>query len=135
MQSVREEGAQGDRERVGDVGPPIVQVLHGRVDQGHLEHQAEGLAGVTLQLAGFQITRPFAFLDPADNVFKLAGRSRYRGIEGSLTGELTRDLSIYASGQYLDARVRNAVPATLVGLLITPAAPPPEGNRPAVRAR
>lgn len=77
--------------------------------------KAEALAGVTLQLAGFRITRPFAFLDPADNVFRLAGGSRYRGIEGSLTGELTPHLSIFASGQYLDARVRNADRAALIG--------------------
>ena len=77
--------------------------------------KAELLRGAILQLAGFQITRPFAFLDPSDNTFKLAGRSRYRGIEGSLTGEVTRDLSLYLSGQYLVARVRNATPATLIG--------------------
>lgn len=78
--------------------------------------KGEVLRALTFQLAAFRITRPFAFLDPADNSFKLAGRSRYKGIEGSLTGEITRDLSLYASGQYLDARVRNAIPATLIGL-------------------
>ena len=30
----------------------------------------------------FRIDRPFAFTDPADNVFKLAGASRYRGDRG-----------------------------------------------------
>ena len=78
--------------------------------------KGEVLAGVTFQLAGFQITRPFAFLNPRDNRFKLAGRSRYRGIEGSFTGEVTPALSLYASGQYLDAEVLNATPETLIGL-------------------
>ncbi|WP_394652749.1 TonB-dependent siderophore receptor [uncultured Sphingomonas sp.] len=93
-----------------------VQVLEPAVSrQYEVGVKAEALAGVTLQLAGFKIIRPFAFLDPSDNVFKLAGRSRYQGIEGSLTGEVTRHLSIYASGQYLDARVRNATPVALIG--------------------
>lgn len=78
--------------------------------------KAELLRSMVLQLAAFQITRPFAFLDPSDNTFKLAGRSRYRGLEGSLTGEVTRDFSLYLTGQYLSAEVRNATPATLIGM-------------------
>jgi iron complex outermembrane recepter protein len=66
-------------------------------------------------LAAFQISRPFAFTDPADNVFKLAGRSRYRGIEASLTGEISREWSVYATGQYLDAEVRRSNNAALIG--------------------
>ena len=70
---------------------------------------------LVFQLAGFLIDRPFAFTDPADNVFKLAGRSRYRGIEGSLTGEISREVSLYASGQYLDAEVRRSNNAAVIG--------------------
>ena len=77
--------------------------------------KGELFKGTVLQLAGFQIDRPFAFTDPADNVFKLAGASRYRGIEGSLTGEISRQLSVYASGQYLDAEVRRSNIAAVVG--------------------
>lgn len=65
--------------------------------------------GLVFQLAAFQVTRPSPFTDPGDNRFKLAGRARYRGIEGSLTGEVTPQLSLYASGQYLDAETRRAV--------------------------
>lgn len=71
--------------------------------------------GLLFQLAGFQIDRASAFTDPTDNVYKLAGRSRYKGVEGSLTGDLTSELSVFLSGLYVDARVTNATPATLIG--------------------
>ncbi|WP_165799510.1 TonB-dependent siderophore receptor [Sphingomonas oleivorans] len=93
----------------GEVLPPAVS------KQYELGVKGEALAGVIFQLAGFEISRPFAFTDPVDNMFKLAGRSRYRGIEASVTGEILRTLSVYASGQYLDAEVRRAAPATLIG--------------------
>lgn len=77
--------------------------------------KAELFAGANLQLAGFRVERNSAFTDPADNVFKLAGRARYQGIEASLTGEIAPQLSLYASGQYLDAEIRRSAQANLVG--------------------
>lgn len=77
--------------------------------------RGEILRSAVFQLAAFQIDRPFAFTDPADNVFKLAGRSRYRGIEASLTGEVTPEVSLYASAQYLDAFVRRSSNAAVIG--------------------
>ena len=71
--------------------------------------------GLVFQLAAFQVSRPSAFTDPSDNRFKLAGRARYRGIEASATGEITPELSLYASGQYLDAETRRAVNPLLEG--------------------
>ncbi len=71
--------------------------------------------GLLLQLGAFQIERASAFVDPADNVFKLAGREKYKGIEASLSGELSKAISLALSGQYLDAKVTTAVPVTLVG--------------------
>lgn len=94
----------------GAVLPPAVS------KQYEVGVKGEMLTGVLVQVAGYCIARPFAFTDPRDNSFKLAGRSRYQGIEASVTGEISRRLSIYASGQYLDAKVEQAVPATLVGL-------------------
>lgn len=70
---------------------------------------------VVLQLAGFRIERRFAFTDLTDNVFKLAGDTRYQGVEASLSGEVTRALSVYASGQWLDAEIRRSNQAALVG--------------------
>jgi iron complex outermembrane receptor protein len=93
----------------GDVLPPAVSKQYEAGIKG------AALTGVIFQLAAFQIDRPSAFTDPADNRFKLAGRARYRGIEGSVTGEVTRELSIYLSGQYLDAKTRSAVNARLIG--------------------
>jgi iron complex outermembrane receptor protein len=93
----------------GAVLPPAVS------KQYEIGVKGEALEGLVFQLAGFQISRQFAFTDPADNVFKLAGRSRYRGIEGSLTGEISRELSLYASGQYLDAEVRRSNNAAVIG--------------------
>lgn len=76
----------------------------------------EPRTGLLLQLAGFQIERASAFTDPADNVYKLAGRSRYKGIEASLTGDVTREISVYLSGLYIDAVVTNAlVSSNLIG--------------------
>jgi len=77
--------------------------------------KAELFAGTLLQLAGFRVERNSAFSDPADNVFKLAGRARYQGIEANLTGEIGPRLSVYASGQYLDAEIRRSAQAELIG--------------------
>jgi iron complex outermembrane receptor protein len=77
--------------------------------------KGEAFRGVVFQLAAFRIERRFAFTDLADNVFKLAGDTRYQGVEASVTGEITRDLSIYASGQYLDAEIRRSNQAALIG--------------------
>jgi iron complex outermembrane receptor protein len=93
----------------GAVLPPAVS------KQYEIGFKGEAMNCVVFQLAGFQIDRPFAFTDPADNVFKLAGRSRYRGIEGSVTGEISREFSVYASGQYLDAEVRRSNVAAVIG--------------------
>ena len=93
----------------GDVLAPAVS------KQYELGAKAELMRRVVGQLALFRIDRPFAFTDPADNVFKLAGASRYRGFEGSLTGEVSRAFSVYASGQYLDAEVRESNIAAVIG--------------------
>jgi iron complex outermembrane recepter protein len=71
--------------------------------------KAEFARGLVAQVAAFQVDRPSAFTDPADNRFKLAGQARYRGVEASLTGAVTDTLSVYASAQYLNARTRRAV--------------------------
>lgn len=93
----------------GEVLPPAVS------RQYEAGAKAELPRGMVAQVAAFEISRPFAFTDPADNRFKLAGRSRYRGIEASLTGEISREWSLYATGQYLDAEVRRSNNALLIG--------------------
>ena len=51
----------------------------------------------------------------ADNVFVMNGNARYRGVEFSLQGDMTRDLSVIASAVYLDATQVDSPDPTLVG--------------------
>lgn len=93
----------------GDVLPPATS------KQYEIGLKGEVLRNVIFQVAGFSINRPSAFTDPADNRFKLAGRARYQGVEMSFTGEATKDLSVYITGQYLEAETTSAVDPRLVG--------------------
>lgn len=77
--------------------------------------KAEIFQGALIQLAGFRVERSFAYTDRADNIFKLAGRARYQGIEASLTGELIPKISVYVSGQYLDAEIKRSDQPGLFG--------------------
>lgn len=83
--------------------------------QYELGAKAELFSSLVLQLAAFQVDRASAFTDPADRIFKLAGRARYQGIEASASGELTPQLSLYASAQLLDAEQRRAVNPAIEG--------------------
>lgn len=97
----------------GDVLPPAVS------KQYELGLKGEALTGVIFQLAGFQVERAFATLRQIPNsapLFELGGEAHYRGVEASLTGEVTRALSIYASGQYLDAELVRTVQAAERGM-------------------
>jgi iron complex outermembrane recepter protein len=75
--------------------------------------------GLLLQLAGFSIERGAAYVNGA-NVYVEDGQALYRGIELSITGEITPDLSIYASGMYLNAKQDSGAPTLIVGNTITP---------------
>ena len=72
----------------------------------------EPRAGLLLQAAYFDIERDSAFVNGA-NVYVLDGRARYRGLEFSVTGEVTPDWSLYATGQFLDAEQISGAPTTL----------------------
>jgi iron complex outermembrane receptor protein len=74
-------------------------------DSTHYEAgiKVEPRAGLLMQAAYFDIERGTAFVNGA-NLYVIDGRARYRGIEASVTGEVTRDWSIYATGQILDAK-------------------------------
>lgn len=84
-------------------------------EQYEIGFKGEALTGIVYQVAGFRIERPSAFVDPVDQIYKLAGLARFQGIEASVTGEVTSDLSVYLTGQYLDAQLRTAPQAALVG--------------------
>ena len=70
--------------------------------------------GMLFTAAYFDITRQLTFTN-SDNVFVKDGRATYRGVELSLTGQVTRDLSIYASAVVLSAKQGETSDPTLIG--------------------
>jgi iron complex outermembrane receptor protein len=67
-----------------------------------------------VSVAYFDIRQPSANLD-TDNVYRLDGWSRYRGLEASAQGHLGPQLSLSASAMWLHARQTQSTDATLVG--------------------
>jgi iron complex outermembrane receptor protein len=74
--------------------------------------EAMGLIG---QAAYFHITRPSAFTDTATNRFVLDGETEYQGVELAAFGALTPRLSTTLSLLYLDASLKRAANAALIG--------------------
>ncbi|MEG3146222.1 hypothetical protein U1839_16335 [Sphingomonas sp. RT2P30] len=64
--------------------------------------------GVTAILAGFETKKPYAGLDGTTNIYGLIGSVRHRGIEASLSGPVSRDLSVVAGAVYIDPRISGA---------------------------
>ena len=75
--------------------------------------------GLLFQAAYFDIERGSTYVNGA-NVYVQDGRARYQGAEFSLTGEVTRDLSVYASALFLDAKQESGAPSTTVGTTFSP---------------
>ncbi|CAM2154511.1 iron complex outermembrane recepter protein [Pararobbsia alpina] len=71
-------------------------------------------SGVLASLALFNLRQPSADTND-DNVYVLDGTARYRGIEFSLQGDVTKDLSLTGSVVYLDAKQVAASDPTLLG--------------------
>jgi iron complex outermembrane receptor protein len=65
--------------------------------------------GLLLQVAGFNIGQGNAVID-SNNVYGLNGRNRFQGVEGSLTGAITDDLSVSLSAMTLQATVVSGTP-------------------------
>lgn len=65
--------------------------------------------GLLVQAAYFDIERDSAVINGA-NFYVKEGRSTYEGVELSLTGEVTPDLSVYASALFLDAEYASGQP-------------------------
>jgi iron complex outermembrane recepter protein len=71
------------------------------------------IAKIDLTAALFRIERPFANIDPADNVFKITGEQVNRGVELSAIGEVFDGLTMYGGVTLLDARLEHTpLPAT-----------------------
>lgn len=60
---------------------------------------------IATTLAGFQITQPSAFINPATNVFGVDGEQRNRGVEFSVFGEVTEGLRLLGGTTYIDAEL------------------------------
>lgn len=70
--------------------------------------------GLLFTAAYFDITRELTYTNAA-NFFVKDGEATYRGFEFSLTGEVTPDLSIYASGLALRAKQGETANLALIG--------------------
>jgi iron complex outermembrane receptor protein len=71
------------------------------------------MSGLLIQAAYFSIDRANTYTN-GENRYVLDGRTRYKGAEFSMTGDLTRQLSIYTSVQFLSAKVISAAPTTYI---------------------
>ncbi|MFM0736279.1 TonB-dependent siderophore receptor [Paraburkholderia xenovorans] len=67
-----------------------------------------------VSIALFQIRQPSASAD-ANNVYALNGLGRYRGVEFSYQGDVTRDLSIVTTGMWLNAELVDSTDPTTLG--------------------
>ncbi|KFF65674.1 fatty-acid--CoA ligase [Pectobacterium brasiliense] len=61
--------------------------------------------GVNLNAAVFRLERPFAYVDPADNVFKEQGKQVNTGLELMADGEVFSGLHVYGSMTLLDPKL------------------------------
>lgn len=68
--------------------------------------------GLLFQAAYFDIDRAATYVNPS-NIYVEDGRARYRGLEVSLTGEITKSLSIFVSGLDLTARQTSGAPTVV----------------------
>jgi iron complex outermembrane receptor protein len=65
------------------------------------------LANIDYTAAIFRIQRPFANIDPIDNVFKISGEQVNKGLEFSAVGELVSGLTVYEGVTVLNARLED----------------------------
>lgn len=71
------------------------------------------LGNVNFTAAVFQIKRPFANIDPIDNVFKISGDQVNSGLELSAVGEAYRGLTVFGGVTLLDAKMQHTpLPST-----------------------
>ncbi len=75
--------------------------------------KVEPKSGVLLQAAYFNIKRDAAFVNGA-NLYVLDGKQVYKGLELSATGKVTRDLTLYATALFLDAKYTSGAPTVLL---------------------
>jgi iron complex outermembrane recepter protein len=72
----------------------------------------EPTRGLLVQAAYFDIDRGSTYVNGA-NVYVQDGRAKYQGWEASVSGEITRELSLYASALFLDATQESGAPTVI----------------------
>jgi iron complex outermembrane recepter protein len=92
--------APGTAANAGESLPPY------RSTEYELGYKAS-LAGIDLTAAVFRIERPFANIDPTDNVFKISGDQVNKGLEFSAVGQVVDGLTVYGGLTLLDARMEH----------------------------
>ena len=101
-------------------GPPQTATNFGQNFPATESRQYEGgikiepRRGLLLTGAYFDIERGLSYVN-TQNLYVQDGRSTYRGVELSLTGQVTRDLSVYASALFLNAKQGQTADLTLIG--------------------
>jgi iron complex outermembrane receptor protein len=85
------------------------------------------LAKIDFTAALFRIQRPFANIDPTDNVFKITGDQINKGLELSAIGEIIHGLTVYGGVTLLNARLENT-PLASTNDKIYVGAPKVKGN-------
>lgn len=114
LEGLEETGtAPANRANAGEILAPAVN------KQKEIGIKSRALASLLTQLALFQIDRPQTSID-AGNRFILGGKSRYRGLEASASGEFGRHWSAVASLLLLDAKIVSAGAANAAELGKTP---------------
>jgi iron complex outermembrane receptor protein len=85
------------------------------------------LAKIDFTAAVFQIQRPFANINPADNAFEITGLQVNKGLELSAIGEVVSGLTVYGGVTLLDAKLQHT-PSEATNDKIYVGAPKVKGN-------
>jgi iron complex outermembrane recepter protein len=85
-----------------------------RTSQYEVGVKAELFSGALLTAACFDISQPLATFD-ANNVFDYIGDQRHKGVEVTLSGQITPELRLIAGGLYLDPEIDNPNNAAVDG--------------------
>ena len=106
-------GTWGSSLQQGDIAPGTA----GNAGQGlapYRTHQQEigykvALRAFDVSTAWFRLERPFANLDPADNVFRVSGDQINYGVEAMVTGRIGRRLVTYGGFTVLDPKMTDTL--------------------------
>ena len=65
------------------------------------------LGKIDFTAALFHLERPFANIDPSDDVFKISGEQVNKGLELSAIGQVVENLTVFGGVTFLDARLEH----------------------------